>query len=269
MKNMYRFAIILLGCMLCLSAKAQDKIVVITTNVGTMKARLYPDVPNHTKTFINRATKGEFNGTLFTRVIKNFMIQGGAPDSRNAPEGARVGSGDRSAEIMPEFREQYFHKKGTLAAPRQGDDINPQKKSDMSQFYIVQGKVYRPGELDTLQLAANLPIKRKAMAQYYTPVKELMDSLKTAAPAEYNKYVVDINAKVDSVIRNTPGHLLFTDEQREAYTTIGGTHHLDAQYTIFGELTEGFDILDKIASQPKDTYDRPKKDIRIISVTVE
>jgi cyclophilin family peptidyl-prolyl cis-trans isomerase len=231
-----------------------------------MKARLYPDVPNHTRVFIDRATKGEFNGTLFTRVINHFMIQGGSPDSRNASAGARVGAGDRSSEIMPEFREQYFHKKGILAAPRQPDSTNPQKKSDMSQFYIVHGKVYRAGELDTLQLAANIPIRRKAMSEFYTPVKELMDSLRTADPKTYNNYVTDINARVDSVIRSTPGHLLFTDEQREAYTTLGGAHHLDGEYTIFGELIDGFDVLDKIASQSKDAYDRPKTDIRIIKI---
>jgi len=269
MRKIYCFLIAALLTTTGWPAIAQERTVVIQTNVGTMKAKLYPDVPNHTRTFIERATKGGFNGTLFTRVIRNFMIQGGSPDSRNAPAGARVGSGDRSTEIMPEFREQYFHKKGTLAAPRQPDNTNPQKKSDMSQFYIVQGKVYRPGELDTLQLAANIPIKRKAMNEFYMPVKELMDSLKTADPKEFNKYVTDINAKVDSVIRNTPGHLLFTDEQREAYTTIGGVHHLDGEYTIFGELTDGFDVLDKIASQAKDPYDRPKTDIRIISITVE
>jgi cyclophilin family peptidyl-prolyl cis-trans isomerase len=231
-----------------------------------MKAKLYADIPVHTRVFIDRATKGEFNGTLFTRVINNFMIQGGSPDSRNAPAGARVGAGDRSAEIMPEFREHYFHKKGALAAPRQPDNTNPQKKSDMSQFYIVHGKVYRAGELDTLQLAANIPIRRKAMNEFYTPVKELMDSLKTADPKAYNNYVTDINARVDSVVRNTPGHLLFTAGQREAYTTAGGAHHLDGEYTVFGELIDGFDVLDKIASQPKDAYDRPKTDIRIIKI---
>lgn len=251
------------------TGQAQEKIVVITTNVGTMKAKLYEDVPNHTQTFTNRANQGLFNGTLFTRVIKDFMIQGGSPDSKNAPAGARVGFGDRSTEILPEFHEHYFAKKGALAAPRQNDDINPKKKSDMSQFFIVQGKVYRPGELDTLQRATNLPIRRKAMAEFYNPVRELMDSLKTADPKEYNVRVVEINNKVDSMIRSTPGHLLFSDEQKEAYTSIGGSHHLDGQYTIFGELIDGFDVLDKIASQPGDTYNRPKTDIRIISIQVK
>lgn len=243
--------------------------VIIKTNVGTMKAILYNDVPNHTRTFIERAKRGDFNGTLFTRVIPEFMIQGGAPDSRTAPAGARCGFGDRSAEILPEINDKYFHKRGALAAPRQPDDINPEKKSDMSQFFIVQGKVYRGGELDTLERTANYPARQKALKEFYTPVRAELGMIKMSNKREYAKRIKEINAKIDSVIRATPGHLLFTDEQREAYTTVGGCHHLDGTYTIFGELTEGFDVLDIIANQPKDQYDRPKKDIRIQSVTIE
>lgn len=259
----------LLALMCSYSLVAQNRTAEIKTSEGNMIILLYNDVPNHVKAFTERANKGDFNGTLFTRIIKEFMIQGGSPDSKNAPEGARIGFGDRFAEILPEFRSHYFHKKGTLAAPRQNDDVNPQKKSDMSQFFIVQGKVYRGGELDTLEKATNLPMRRKAMAEFYTPVKEEMERLKTEDPKEYNIRVIDINNKVDSVIRSTPGHLFFTQEQREAYTTIGGAHHLDGHYTIFGEVIEGLEVIDKIASQPKDSYDRPKKDIKIISITVK
>ena len=238
---------ILLGLLACLSPvfgqgdadtvisaseQVPAKIVTINTSVGTLKAKLYDDVPNHVRTFIERAKRGEYNGTLFTRVLPEFMIQGGAPDSRNAPAGARCGFGDRNSEIMPEIRPHHFNKRGALAAPRQNDDINPQKKSDMSQFYIVQGKVYTSGELDQKRL-------RK------------------------------INAQVNSMVRATPGHLLFTKEQRKAYTTEGGCHHLDGNYTVYGELIEGFDVLDIIAGQPRDEYDRPKKDIRIIQLTID
>lgn len=265
------FILYLFGILLIAAGQvtAQNETVVIQTTLGTMKVRLYPDVPNHTRTFVARAKKGEFNSTLFTRVISEFMIQGGSPDSRNAPAGARVGYGDRSTEILPEFRTHYFSKKGTLAAPRQNDDINPQKKSDMSQFFIVQGKVYRSGELDTLQLAKNQPFRKKALDQFYYPVQQELKQLRQDDPQEYNKRAADITAKIDSVIRNSPGHLLFSDEQKEAYTTIGGSHHLDGEYTIFGELTEGFDVLDKIAAQKRDSYDRPVQDVKIISVTVE
>lgn len=248
---------------------AQKRTAEIKTSEGTMKVMLYDDVPNHVKVFMERANQGKFNGTLFTRIIEGFMIQGGSPDSKNAPAGARIGYGDRFAEIAPEFCPHYFHKKGTLAAPRQNDDTNPQKKSDMSQFFIVQGKVYSSGELDTLELATNLPIRRKAMAEFYTPFKAEMTKLRTENTREYNRRVVEINNKVDSVIRTTPGHLLFTKEQREAYTTVGGAPHLDGHYTIFGEVIEGLEIIDKIASQPKDSYDRPKKDVKIISISVK
>ncbi len=265
--------IVLLIALLCMPlwAYSQDaeKTFTIETSVGTMKGILYADAPNHVKAFAARASRGNFNGTLFTRVIREFMIQGGAADSRNAPAGARVGSGDRTAEILPELNTPHFHQKGALAAPRQNDDINPQKKSDMSQFFIVQGKVYRPGELDTLELIKNVPIRRKAMAEYYQPFKKEIDSLRTHDPATYNSRVAVINAKVDSVLRATPGHLLFTAEQRAAYTTIGGCHHLDGVYTVYGEVTEGLEIIDLIANQPKDSYDRPKKDIRILRITIQ
>ena len=268
MKKIYAILGVLSLCATLAFARGEGKTVVIQTNIGTMKAVLYDDVPNHTRTFIERARSGAFDGTLFTRIIPEFMIQGGAPDSRNAPAGARCGFGDRTAEIRPEFNEKYFHKRGALAAPRQPDDVNPQKKSDMSQFFIVQGKVYRGGELDTLERTANHAVRQKALKEFYVPVRAELNMMKVSNRREYIKRLRAINARIDSVIRATPGHLLFTDEQRKAYTTVGGCHHLDGEYTIFGELTEGFDILDQIATQPRDAYDRPKKDIRILSVTV-
>ena len=275
---------ILLGLLACLSPvfgqgdadtvisaseQVPSKIVTINTSVGTLKAKLYDDVPNHVRTFIERAKRGEYNGTLFTRVLPEFMIQGGAPDSRNAPAGARCGFGDRNSEIMPEIRPHHFNKRGALAAPRQNDDINPQKKSDMSQFYIVQGKVYTSGELDTLEMIANQDIKEKAMQKFFYPVRAELRMQKASNKREYQKRLRKINAQVDSMVRATPGHLLFTKEQRKAYTTEGGCHHLDGNYTVYGELIEGFDVLDIIAGQPRDEYDRPKKDIRIIQLTID
>ena len=251
------------------SEQTPAKIVTINTSAGILKAKLYDDVPNHVRTFIERAKRGEYDGTLFTRVLPEFMIQGGAPDSRNAPAGARCGFGDRNSEIMPEMRPHHFNKRGALAAPRQNDDINPQKKSDMSQFYIVQGKVYTNGELDTLEMIANQDIKEKAMQKFFYPVRAELRMQKASNKREYQKRLRKINAQVDSMVRATPGHLLFTKEQRKAYTTEGGCHHLDGNYTVYGELIEGFDVLDAIAGQPRDEYDRPKKDVRIIQLTIE
>ena len=251
------------------SEQTPAKIVTINTSAGILKAKLYDDVPNHVRTFIERAKRGEYDGTLCTRVLPEFMIQGGAPDSRNAPAGARCGFGDRNSEIMPEMQPHHFNKRGALAAPRQNDDINPQKKSDMSQFYIVQGKVYTNGELDTLEMIANQDIKEKAMQKFFYPVRAELRMQKASNKREYQKRLRKINAQVDSMVRATPGHLLFTKEQRKAYTTEGGCHHLDGNYTVYGELIEGFDVLDAIAGQPRDEYDRPKKDVRIIQLTIE
>ena len=251
------------------SEQTPAKIVTINTSAGILKAKLYDDVPNHVRTFVERAKRGEYDGTLFTRVLPEFMIQGGAPDSRNAPAGARCGFGDRNSETMPEMRPHHFNKRGALAAPRQNDDINPQKKSDMSQFYIVQGKVYTNGELDTLEMIANQDIKEKAMQKFFYPVRAELRMQKASNKREYQKRLRKINAQVDSMVRATPGHLLFTKEQRKAYTTEGGCHHLDGNYTVYGELIEGFDVLDAIAGQPRDEYDRPKKDVRIIQLTIE
>lgn len=269
MKKTYCFILGMLAIMLATSAHAQEKTVTITTNVGTMKAKLYRDVPRHVQAFTERARHGEFNGTLFSRVIKDFIIQGGSPDSKNASPGVRCGFGDSSAEIMPEKTPPYIHKRGALVAPRQNEDTNPQKKSDMSQFFLVQGELYTHGKLDTLERIANKEIRDKAIKKYYHPVRAELQMLKHDNKRNYAKRIQAINAKIDSVILATPGHLIFTDEQRKAYTTVGGCPSLDGKYTVFGELTEGFDVLETIANQPVDKFERPKKDIRILNVTVE
>ena len=262
--------ILLILCSLCLSLPTlnAETIVEIKTSAGTMKVKLYDDVPNHVSAFTTRAQQGLYNGTLITRVIPEFMIQGGSPDSKNAPSGVRVGSGDKNAEIMPEFNLNYFHKKGALSAPRQDASTNPLKKSDMSQFFIVQGKIYRSGELDTLELIANQQARKSALDEFYYPAKPSLDSIRVYDTAIYNSQIREINAKIDSVVRSSPGYFVFTPEQREAYTTIGGSPHLDREYTIYGEVIEGFDIIDSIAIQPRDPYNRPHNDVRIISVQV-
>ena len=265
---MKHILLILCGFCFALPTLNAETIVEIRTSAGTMKVKLYDDVPNHVRTFTTRAQQGLYNGTLFTRVIPGFMIQGGSPDSKNAPAGARVGSGDKIAEIMPEFNLNYFHKRGVLSAPRQDVSINPQKKSDMSQFFIVQGKVYRTGELDTLELVANQTARKSAFDEFYYPVKPALDSMRLIDTPTYNARIREINAKIDSVVRASPGYFVFTPEQREIYTTTGGSPHLDREYTIYGEVIEGFEVIDAIAAQPRDAYDRPNSDVRIISIVV-
>ena len=162
MKKIYYILSALFLCVVATSAQEAGKTVVIKTNVGTMKPSCTM-MCLITPVLLSNGRNGGFQRDLSSPVLlPEFMIQGGAPDSKNAPAGAKCGFGDPSAEILPEINEKYFHKKGALAAPRQPDDVNPQKKSDMSQFFIVQGKVYRETELDTLERTANYPARQKA-----------------------------------------------------------------------------------------------------------
>ena len=177
MKKIYYILSALFLCVVATSAQEAGKTVVIKTNIGTMKAILYNDVPNHTRTFIERAKRGDFNGTLFTRVLPEFMIQGGAPDSKNAPAGAKCGFGDPSAEIPPEINEKYFHKKGALAAPRQPDDV-PAK--EIGHVAIL----YRTGE----GLSGNRARYVRAYRQLSGPAKGPEGVLRTGTcGAEYDK----------------------------------------------------------------------------------
>ena len=268
MKSTSLLLILLLSSLL-VSAQTKYPNVVISTNYGDMTVMLYDDTPRHAEYFLDLVKKGYFDGTLFQRVIREFMIQGGAQDTRNAPPGARVGSGDTSMEILPEFREDHFHKKGTLSAPRRGNNENPQKKSDMSQIFIVHGKKLTEGRLDSLEMAVNVPIRNAATRKYYIPFKEELAELKENDPPAFNDRLDEIMHQIDSAFNASPDKFFFKPEQKEAYSTLGGARHLDMEYTAYGEVIDGLDVIDKIASIPTDANDRPKEDAKIIKVYVK
>ena len=252
-----------------LQAQTRYPVIVIETNYGTMKAMLYDDTPRHGDHYLKLIKEGYFNGTLFHRVVKNFVIQGGAQDSRNAPAGIQIGGGRTDMELMPEFRENRFHKKGALAAPREGDNENPQKKSDASQFYIVHGKEYTQGRLDTMEMAVNVPIKNQLIRTHYAPHKEDLARLKESNPQGFNALLDSVLGVVDSLYALAPGKFFLPEGLKEAYSTFGGLHHLDGEYTVFGEVTEGLDVIDKIAALPVDGNSRPTTDAKIIRVYTE
>ncbi len=210
MKKLILAALVLVG-LTCQAQKQEEKetIVVIKTSMGTIKAKLYNDTPQHRDNFIKLANEGWYNGSPFHRVIKDFMIQGGQNKDGRLDPGYRVPA---------EIKDNHFHKKGALAAARQPDQVNPQKASSGSQFYIVQGKVYDEKTLDMFE------------------------------------------SRMGKV---------FSARQRQAYQTVGGTPHLDGDYTVFGEVTEGLDIVDKIAVVKTGPGDVPVEAVTILSVTVE
>jgi peptidyl-prolyl cis-trans isomerase B (cyclophilin B) len=252
------------------SAQTNYPSIVIETNYGTMKAVLYDDTPVHSNHYLKLIKEGYFDGTLFHRVVKDFVIQGGAQDSRNAPAGAHIGGGRTDMELMPEFRKNRFHKKGALAAPRKGDDENPQKKSDASQFYIVQGKVYTQGRLDTLEMVVNVPIKNELIRTHYLPHKEKLAELKAANNASgFNALLDSLLGVVNSLYAIAPGKFFLPEEQKAAYAALGGIDRLDGNYTVFGEVTEGLEVIDRIAALPVDANSRPETDAKIIRIYIE
>ncbi len=263
---MLRFGFVLVfSAFLQLSVNAQSRIVEVSTNLGSMRFKLYDDTPKHRDAFIQLASEGYYDGTLFYRVIENFLIQGGSASSRNAPPGKRIGYGDPDKTVDDEIVSHFFHKKGVLCAPRQPDEVNPFKQSDISQFYIVKGSVFTSGALDTLELAVNRPIRNKIVQKHMTPdvrneLKKLKDEEKVK---EFRELADEIKTAIETEYTLDPGVLTFSNAQREAYTTVGGYPDLDGKYTIFGECVSGFDVIDKIAALKTDENNRPVTDVVI------
>lgn len=236
--------------------------VLIKTNMGNMKVKLYNDTPNHRNEFLKLVNSDHFDGTLFYRVAKNFVIQGGSSDSRNAAPGKHIGYGNSAKVIDAETHDHHFHKKGALCAPRQPEDINHFKMSDISQFYIVQGRVWTDKELDVIEKNNNIPIKNKLKKKYYVPRKEELAKLKEEDPRGFNELLRQIKEKINFEY-SVSDYIEFSEAQRKAYTAVGGLPDLDGDYTVFGEVVEGLDVIDKIAALKTDKNDRPYKNVVI------
>jgi cyclophilin family peptidyl-prolyl cis-trans isomerase len=264
-----RYFIILFFLVYSFVGFSQSKEVEISTNMGTMKFKLYEDTPKHRDAFIELAKEKYYDGTLFYRVIQDFLIQGGSKSSKDAAPGKRIGYGDPDKTVDDEILSNHFHKKGALCAPRQPDESNPFKQSDISQFYIVKGRVHTVGELDTMELAVNRPIRNKIVNDIMTPdVRAELKLLKEEKKVtEFRELAQEIKDKIETGYRYSPGVLEFSEAQREAYTTVGGYPDLDGKFTVFGECISGFDVIDKIAALSTDKNNRPFTDVKI-TVTV-
>jgi peptidyl-prolyl cis-trans isomerase B (cyclophilin B) len=212
------------GMLLVGSARAQSRQVLLHTTEGDIRISLSDLTPLHRDNFIKLVNEHFYDSLLFHRVIKGFMIQAGDPNSRHAEPGAMLGDGDTDYTLQPEFRTpQLYHRRGVVAMAREGDEVNPARRSSGCQFYIVWGKTFSSLELEKMQV------------------------------------------RLDSM---THHEVTITPEMFQAYKRIGGTPHLDGQYTVFGEVVAGLDVVERIQRVFTDDYDRPVDDVRILSATV-
>ncbi len=256
------------------SCNAQKRtVVLVKTTMGDMKIKLYEDTPLHRENFVKLVKENFYDSLLFHRVIKDFMIQAGDPTSKNAPASQMLGSGGPGYTVPAEILPNHFHKKGVLSAARQGDQVNPKKESSGSQFYVVQGKVYKAEELTQMETSINSQQKDKLIMEMMQKpgnehIRTKIDSLQKANDrAGFNKYVSELRKMVEAEYKQN-GKFKFTEEQVQAYTTTGGVPHLDREYTVFGEVIEGIDVIDKIAVVPTARGDRPETDVKIISIEI-
>lgn len=240
--------------------------VTIKTSLGDIKVRLYDETPLHRDNFLKLAKENFYDGTLFHRVIKNFMIQGGDPESKGASPEKHLGAGDVGYTLPAEFvYPQLFHKKGALSAARQGDEVNPERRSSGCQFYIVTGEVYSAGKLTQLEKQMTMQAQQAYANEFV--VKHRSEILEMRKNRD-QKGMMALQEQLEKEAKAVPA-FKFTDEQRQAYTTIGGTPFLDNNYTVFGEVEEGLEVAETIQNVATGMGDRPKEDVTIISVTAE
>lgn len=250
------------------SAESTDVMVDIKTSAGDIRILLYSDTPKHRDNFLKLVNENFYNNTLFHRVINEFMIQAGDPDSKGAPAGKMLGSGGPGYQIDAEIvYPKHFHKRGALAAARQGDQVNPEKKSSGSQFYIVTGKIYNDSTIKQMEGQLGMMQKQRIFNSLATQYRDsILNMRRNRDQAGLQKLQDELIAQTEAEAAKNPAK--FTDEQRQAYTTIGGTPHLDNDYTVFGEVISGMDVVAKIEKAKTGAADRPIEDIKIISATV-
>lgn len=243
--------------------------VKIETSKGDIIVKLYDDTPKHKANFLKLVKDGTYEGTLFHRVINNFMIQAGDPNSKTATKDQQLGDGDVGYTIPAEFvYPKRFHKRGALAAARQGDQVNPKKESSGCQFYIVTGNVYNDSTLVNFEKRKNYnvleaPFRQLAM-QHINEIRDMQKRNDTKALQDLEDKLL---AQAREQVKDVP-EFKFTEEQIKAYTTVGGTPHLDGDYTVFGEVVEGMDVVDEIQQVATNPSDRPVDDVVIKKMTI-
>ena len=244
-------------------------LVKLETTMGNITVALYNETPKHRDNFIKLVKEGVYDSTLFHRVIKQFMIQAGDPDSKNASDTAMLGSGDVGYTIPAEFNPKFFHKKGVLAAARQGDDVNPEKASSGCQFYIVTGRKFTEPQLLGMENKIN---EQREEALFDSLARQHMKEIYKMRKAGDNAGLLELQDTLEAQARELADKeekFRFTPEQIKAYSTIGGAPHLDGSYTVFGEVTEGMVVVDNIEIAKTNRADRPIENIRILKASIQ
>ena len=244
-------------------------LVKLETTMGNITVALYNETPKHRDNFIKLVKEGVYDSTLFHRVIKQFMIQAGDPDSKNASDTAMLGSGDVGYTIPAEFNPKFFHKKGVLAAARQGDDVNPEKASSGCQFYIVTGRKFTEPQLLGMENKIN---EQREEALFDSLARQHMKEIYKMRKAGDNAGLLELEDTLEAQARELADKeekFRFTPEQIKAYSTIGGAPHLDGSYTVFGEVTEGMEVVDNIEIAKTNRADRPIENIRILKASIQ
>lgn len=271
-KFLVLFSILLLTLLVLGSfIKKSDEVeVIMTTSKGELILKLYNQTPIHRDNFIKLINNQFYNGISFHRVIKNFMAQAGDPNSRDPEYTGSLGNNSEGETLPAEIYPFLFHKKGALAAARMGDQVNPEKRSSGSQFYIVQGKKYNRNQLTQMEARINQQLEGNLVGIFLkdSSNREYMNRVKVC---QQNGWMDSLNlvvGEIKNMVFKDVDKFTFSEEQLKAYETIGGTPFLDNGYTVFGEVVSGIDIIDSICTSPTLPGDKPKDPIIILSVKI-
>lgn len=248
-------------------AKKAPVVIELLTTKGSIVIELYSKTIKHKENFIKLVESGFYDGVLFHRVINGFMAQAGDPNSKDHNFKGSLGKESKGETIPAEFFQDYYHKKGALAAARMGDNVNPTKASSGSQFYLVQGKVYTIDQIRQIENKINQNKERELM-QKFLNLPENTNYLKRLKYCQKNRYQDSIEILVEKIkplYLKTYSRFTYSEEAIKDYTSIGGTPFLDGGYTVYGEVIEGLEIIDEICAVKTKPGDRPIEDVAIIS----
>ena len=250
--------------------KKNNTLVRLETSEGNITIKLYDETPGHRDNFLKLVKEGIYDGLLFHRVIKNFMIQGGDPQSKDAPQGKALGSGGMGYTVPAEFvYPKYFHKRGALSAARQGDAANPEKASSSSQFYIVWGEIYTEEKLAQFKQQKMSALQQNIFNRLRDENQEkILELHKNNQRDELQTLKEKLIAQMETEAEQRKGEIEFTPEQVKAYTTTGGTPHLDGEYTVYGEVVDGLEVVEKIQAVETGRNNRPLADVTLKAMLV-